>query len=1106
MADKSTTSGKFHVLLPERTSLADGDRPCAWPAALEGGLVGISKAQLSTNLVWTGAIDPRGISHPWSAAWAFEYKLAAGDPGTAELLRLVLMARFANAVKEVARRIRQDGTPLERVLHASLPDPDGRSDRTIKTLEWHQPVGRISPVLAASMAPRWYLYPATAYQSPEGLKELQKVLLGGKNANLLIDFIEEPGSRRIQIADTELRKRFHEIMLGLGEHENRTVAPLKDWLLAAARNELSPGAHGMFHNELNGVFPTCYHGAAWQCSQHGSGDPWGQDSGMPVCVLDNMHTHVKCTRHNSAVQIDGKAVTVEALGAAVLCRPDGADELVVWTDTKRDDNIVVVNEMASGYLLQYGQGPKIELRGRKLALRDIECPWNAIPPLPGAGAADRTIPVRSEFLDLIEEPPVWNGARRKWLVKLRGRPEATEFPLGTDDPAASVDLGSLSGLLVWPAQALEGWDFDVIGAHLQYGADEIAVAYRGDDARLQLTPFKSNLLIETTPRGAAEYVVTRAKGVERGAIRFGRSRVERPKSSERGLIAIDFGTSNTSVRFKIKGRNESGADEHEYRVFNGHRSGAVAPGCHIEAAHANFQKTLIGAQRIFSEWYSTPRPTPLLSTLLWTLADNSRNRIMSSIVPRDPAVMYALSTSSQQVSQKIHADLKWHGLGSYDQDALNTYLTRALAPAFYELARRGVNLVTVAASYPLAFDPERKNDFTVAMTRAVTEMATAAGMKPHDNPLDIRFYSESLAGTRDIAAENARYKITIDLGGGTTDLAVLGPTPGDPNAPLKCLAADSLEIGARKIIAALCRDIPEEDLQRRLYKALEDADEARQPSAKADAKLPVESIPLAFESLLQESYVDKLCGNLATCIGVTNRAAVAALLAGIVVASDRMLKIVLAGNASTAPKVQVVFLGQGWHLLRSGLLRQHFSESGFVSAMTKAGCGKYELLPSSVAGGDDLPLQRKLQVVNGAMRLLEIGHSSDENETVTYVGMDLSLANAGVLSQGEQVRDAEVTAFADGDPGFGALIAELTDVARQLSPRNPDVIKEWLEVKHADSDSRGQLLVREGCGVLNRLLGRHELSAHKQRLTSSPLSKFISGPWADIWIRRQVSR
>lgn len=1105
MAQKSTTSGKFHVMLPEKTSFeAQGQREtstCTWPAALEGGLVGITKAQLSSNLVWTGAIDPRGVSHPWAAAWAFEYKLVAGDDVAAESLRLILMARFANAIKESTRTIRRDGSILERVLLASLPDADGRNERTFRTLEWSTTAKRLSPVVAGSMPPRWYLYPSTTYQSVEGINEIRSVLLGGKKAGLLLDFIEESGSRKIQIADPELRQRFHQILLGLGEDGSRATGAWKDWLVKAARGGLPAGVVGSYPGDIEGVFPTCYHGAAWQCPKHSADAPWGQDGSIAVCVLDSAHTNVLCTTHDSPVVVEGRPVSAEALGATVLRRPDGIDELLLWTDAKRDDNISVASETAASYVLQFGQGPRIEIRGRKVSLRDVECQWNVVPPIMTANAADRTIPIRAEYLDLIEEPPVWVGSLRKWQVKLRGRPTLELLPSGGDDSTAVADPGNQSGVIVWPPEALDGWGFDVVGAHLQYGADEVALACRAADGRLCTTPFKSNLLIETTPRGSAEYVVIRRNGKEGGAIRIGRKSVSRPTDMERGLIAIDFGTSNTTVRFKIKGRNESGAPERDFRVFNGSEKSASVGGCHLDAAHVNFQTTLIGAQRIFSEWYVTRRPIPLLSTLLWTLSDSSRKRVMSSIVPREPGVMYALSLSSLHADHKIHADLKWHGLGNYDQEALNDYLMRAMAPAFYALAKRGVDRVTVAASYPLAFDPARKNDFKVAVKRAVEGMAVAAGMKAGANEVDLRFYSESLAGTRDIAAENARYKITIDLGGGTTDLAILGPPANDPNGPLECRAAESLEIGARKIIAALCGDIPEEDLQRRIYKALMDADRELPKTAASDAKLSSESIALAFESLLQDAYVDGLYANLDNCIGATARASVAALLAGIAVVADRMLKIVLASTPGVTPKVQVVFLGQGWHLLRSGFLKDHLSESKFISSMTKLGRDRYELLPASSSGGDDLALRRKLQVVNGVMQLLELNQDSDDNQTITFVAMDLKLIDGTSLSQGHRVRDVEVTGFAEGDPGFDVLIGELAKVAEDLNGTESNVISQWLDVEHVNSPTRRQQLVRDGCRVLNHLVSRHELSANKQGLISSPLSKFVSGPWASTWIR-----
>jgi hypothetical protein len=1093
MSNKNSAHGSYRVLLPEHTDVhVNGQRQtrrCNWPSAQASGLVEITRAQLHENLVWDAAIDAHGVSSPWSAALAFHYRLNAGLSDADELLRLLLLARYVGALKDTDRKISKNGSALEKVLFSSLPRTGASTERAFRTLEWAIDAPRLAHIVGASIAPDWYLFPTATYQSSKGLEEIKSVLLDGAKSGLHAAVIEDPNSGKLELGNDELRGHFYNAVQGLSLHPERVSGPWPARLQAIAQRP-----DGSFPQDLPGVFLTCYLGTAWRCSAHEASGPWGQDRTLSDAVIDKTQQTLFCTRHHEKILVDGKPVPLEALGATVHYPESREIELLVWTDTARDPNISNATESPDGFLLQFCQGPRIEVRGRKLSLNDITCKSRRVPALSVAGPADQadnTIPVKCEYLDLIEGQPKWLKGTREWEIKFRGRP--TPDRIKAKD---STECGAESGIVVWPREHMQGWDLELVGAYFQL-MEKACVVYRGGDGRLRATPFNPMPIIESVSDGAAEYVsLIDNDHKECGAVWVGRKAVSRqPGASQRGLIAIDFGTSNTTVKHKIAGEHEDDGSLGSHYVLNGtvnSNDRCMMP----VAATTDFPRPLIRTQRIFSEWYQVEHPIPLISTLLWDKRDAGERVLMSSVMPRDPGVVASLARNSDE---KIHDNLKWRGLVGYDRAALQTYLRRVLAPAFHALARRGVDSVKVAASYPLAFGPDRKHEFRESLQSVMDELSRASGLQTGSGALFL--YSESLAGTNAVAGENARYKITIDMGGGTTDIAIMGPDLQNPHGDSKFLAADSLNIGARKLMGALRATKSTEAFNEYLSKAL---NSAIGESPAAAREIPKASMNLVFESLLQDKYIKHLESKLAAEIPATSKLAVAALLAGIAVAADRLLGVVLADETTSNPKVQVAFLGQGWHLLKSQMLCKDFSEGQFLRTLAKMGEGRYELVPLSAAGaGRDEALTRKLQVVNGAMKLLENDTPADVVETVSYVGMDLSCRN-GSLVRSLKLGAAQVTNFADGDPGFRPLIDELIEVAKQMPIERANFepqIGSWLDDQRPeDGQTRMSALIGAACASLNDLMIRESNSGTaERRLKRSPLVDFLSGPWPIAW-------
>lgn len=1117
MSREKPETSRFVVLLPVDTSREEAgdkgkDQTPTWTAVTDSSFVGIPRDMIRTNLVSAESISAHGVSHPWSPALAFRYCLEHSTTESVELLRLMLLARYLGALEDKTRMISlkspngAKSSMLEQILVSALPAVTAVTDVELRLLVWHRgATERLAPIVAAGVSPEWYLFPTTTYQTAEGLADLRKALLEGRAQGLFSEEIELRDNKP-EIKDATIRSDFYHMIRALKSQANRVRTPWVERLEQIAQNSKSAdGSPPAFPDKMKGTFPTRARGQAWACRQHDSKDsglPWNQDAGMETARLDADHPALVCMRHTDCVVVHGDSpVGLERFGAALHTWPTGKKELLIWTDTERDENIRIVNETDSGLVVQYGQGPRIELHGKKMSLGDVCCEPASIPPMQLRGAADQatsTIPILCEYLDLIEGSPSWNKGTRQWTVKLKGRLKAVDLPA----PAGEAG-GDFSGVVVWPKERDPRWCLDVVGVYLQY-LDQAALVYRRDGAHLQLSPFKPLPLIEDAAAGCVEYIATMSDpDKQRGAIWLGRPTTNRRRVEGRiGYIAVDFGTSNTVVRFKVEhaveAENEHGSSCY---VMNGVQDYLAA--CYSPTSGADFPQSLVTLQRIFSAWYSTDSPSPLVSTLLWDKSDSDDRPIMSSVVPREPLVMANIQKDSGGV---FHGNLKWNRMAEFDRGALSTYLLRVLSPAYLELARCGVDKIRIAASYPFAFSDTRKHEFKNALRSTINSLGERTDVAiTAESPV---LYSESYAGTRRGIGQNADYRITIDMGGGTTDIAVLGPLRDDANGKKAFLAADSLNIGARKLMKALQLGLSDEELQACLVQAL---NSATYDETGGQRSIDMKHRDLIMESLMQEGYREHLEAHFAPRVNSQGRSAVAALLAGIAVAADRLLGAVIPQTADgNPPLVQFAFLGQGWHLLRSRLLSRHFSEKRFLEVVGDLGRDRYRLTPL-FAGADnpDSSLARKLEIARGTMLLMEANEPEDAYEKSSFVGMDLQLGDGGKLSASTRLGEGRVAAFATGDPGFDALIEELVDVATKL-PENGGEFRDGIRgrIEMADlrfnGESNKALLIGRACASLNDLLKANDDPAQSKRvLARSPLIAFLSGPWLGAWGLRE---
>jgi hypothetical protein len=228
---------------------------------------------------------------------------------------------------------------------------------------------------------------------------------------------------------------------------------------------------------------------------------------------------------------------------------------------------------------------------------------------------------------------------------------------------------------------------------------------------------------------------------------------------------------------------------------------------------------------------------------------------------------------------------------------------------------------------------------------------------------------------------------------------------------------------------------------------------------------------------------------------VNRRQRIAALLSGIVVATVRLVLAALSREKprDTLPAINVVLLGQGWHLLHGELLPEPFTESFFLESLQKrAPSIKFQQVAAATSS-----TERKLQLVRGALNLAALGNNASSSRTpLSCMGLDLRLSDGNLVQMSDPLGAVPAVNYADGDPGISAIIDYLVETMQFFdSDRAPigDVAARLAETKNHQANR--DRLVLEG----NRdLLDCHENS----QIVRSPLMAVIEGTWLQFWSPR----
>jgi hypothetical protein len=1040
---------KNSILLPHRTRHGQEVRPCTWPPTTRSTSVAL-QPQSVLQLLWRQAIDPRGVSSPWAAALAFQWQLESSETAALEILRSILLGQFLDVweYKEIALGDRSG--LLKTILAASLPE-SATAVSTRLGVFTSRPGGSLPRVVAASVLPRWCIFPSTAVNSGLGREALAQTLLQHHGPDA---------------PDAVLQ---HDLTFVHPDHDQQFRSALK--ALALSAQHVADGAYKSALLQLAGsstpqagevpkrLVPVLLKDVEWSCAGHESeGRRWATDGTIPEVVLDRNHDELLCGLHHTPISVAGNSVSLDRLSAATVTI-SGSDELVIWADGRRSQDLSVVSSDPRAIVLRYRRhGPCIKIVGRVLSLEDIRCQGLPVPKGPD-GLATATIPIRPEFVGLIEEAS-WSPATRSWSVKVRGRGQET-LASGT----GSDDAGQDAGIVVWPRRRPPGWKTDVVGVFSR--ADSVALIEKGLHGQYAVGAFAEPPVLVETSDPAAYVAFHDAKG-PRGVFPLPARVIPAREAHRAGLLALDFGTSSTTVLYKSAPGAES--------VFVANGTENLNGSSLLPSKGAQFPTISLveGGLSVYSGWYEAPSPSPLLGTLVMDRVGAGRTRRSASVIPRDRKLIAQLR---QEPSTKVYSDLKWERLDQLERDILELYLRRVLLPAYLSLADDDVGTVLVAATYPLAFESNRLAVFKSALERVLHALQERTGVQTSEP----RYFSESHAGISATAQLFADYVLTVDMGGGTTDFALLRGNDGGA-----ICGAESVQLGGRDILKTLRKQQDQEQVLNRLVAEV---------GAPAGAKLGVSAETL-METLLQSSGINSLVATVRPMHSIAVRQSCVAVLSAIVLTARRLLEAEVEGKqVGQTPTVNVAFLGQAWHLLHPALT-QNLTEALVLKTLSAAVAGKYNVQP---AGTFAEPRERKLALARGAMTLLEQGATAIETLPSVFLGMRLQ-TSAGELAASRLISDVPSrTAFPAGDPGFGAVIDALLQTMAAfnvggLAIGDPG---EWLDTAApgiANLTRRSRMIAR-GCELLTQ-----ELKAGDGSFRRSPLSLFLSGPWREAWL------
>ena len=306
----------------------------------------------------------------------------------------------------------------------------------------------------------------------------------------------------------------------------------------------------------------------------------------------------------------------------------------------------------------------------------------------------------------------------------------------------------------------------------------------------------------------------------------------------------------------------------------------------------------------------------------------------------------------------------------------------------------------------------------------------------------------------------------------------------------KVVAVDSLKIGARGLLSTVLA-------------------QGRTESEAAFTTLELQNLDVspavAIEAALQEHSAPHVRLALGPALKLEAvKQAIAANFAAVIVAATRLVRIAVSTStpptavsaepsvAPEKPVVNVVLLGQGWQLLKQGILGP-YDEAWFLkNLIAHAGdcCRMQRTNPPP-----DFQ-ERKLALARGAMKLVEHEAATEEvyHDPPILLGMELPVKDRPAWPADTRVNGFRVGPV-KGDGGFDQIITELWHVMKGMSDTGHELALDdsQLDGSSEAGESLRTVLQNEGVHLLTGDL------CSKGVLLESPLMRFLDRCWQRHW-------
>lgn len=437
---------------------------------------------------------------------------------------------------------------------------------------------------------------------------------------------------------------------------------------------------------------------------------------------------------------------------------------------------------------------EVEVRGRAVHRSKVLLP--KLVELP-RGSLARLLPVDGEEEVCVDWPkggvvedPEHPGT---WRAHLRGWQRPWEWSVsrfreeGLSDPGATA-------LLLWPGFEDPSWKAETVVFALRnekstappaptlrcYVAGprdkRVTANLRGPDIELAGTSIRGMVFHSHSRFEALEL---RSPGGQAWGYLLPSRRPLRPSKVASGTLALDFGTSNTVAAWLAAGESNPeplAAD-------------ANAPPLELLAPPSAPEKEeFAAALSLLPFWPSRVPGRWSIPSELYRLHQAGRWTL-----PHDMLAPGHLDL--------VYSDFKWRD----DNNKLRpAFLSMVLQMVLADLRARSVQALDLRATYPLAFEPARLREYVALLQEVVADLRRQTGMT-----LNLVGYAdESISGLQACGERTGNLHCVIDLGGGTTDIAVqiVDIKAGLRDRTRRPLFVDSLQYAGNQVLASLLAD------------------------------------------------------------------------------------------------------------------------------------------------------------------------------------------------------------------------------------------------------------------------------------------------------------